>query len=592
MTKLVLRPYQQVWIDRIINDIYPRYPCVVDTTRTGKGKTAVAIALGLEYKCPLFLVGPVTLRGQWETSCKKWGVELIDYVSYQTLRGVKTKPLAHEWLTREDVRTKTGKKKTKYFPTQKLLTLVEEGALFVFDEWQNVANLTDQYRATAAVAAAAIESSNSLVSILSATPMTKEKQFMQMLKFTRIIKTTKLFTTHIEGKKRVNQLAGAQALVDFCTSFNETATETIMAKYPVINRKQTGKMVNELFTTVVKESIIGGMVDDEVRDTKLSCYNMYCDVNPNTIKVLKPAITAMEQASRMYMDNQSLEAIDRRHGAIALFSTIGSALKQVHKHMSELFVFRALDMLADPQRKVVMFLKYKCSIKLIQCALEDMYPVLTLTGKLSEKKRNENLQLFTSDDMDYRILLCQIKVGGTGTNIQSTVEGMIIDGLCVADWSLPDIEQASGRVYRAPYINNASFSVLYPRGPGMAMNKIINNLVKSSATLRSCIDSMVAQGKVLPVDYPNVDEDLNPIEIPVEPVDESNHTIIPEVSGPIGTVGIRSTGVVTQPNQIGLSSNPFGSSSSNDYSHLVDVMSGPPVEEFDFTSHDFSYLHK
>lgn len=473
MSDIILQPAQQKWFNRIASNIFPAHHCYVDTSETGKGKTIVALALAKHYGIPLFVVGPATLAGQWRDTAALYGVEVVEYISYQSLRATKQK-----WVTRKP-------DDKGYTATSQLRDICAAGAFFVFDEWQNSANLTAQYYAALAVSTTALEHCASYCALLSATPMVRDSQVRQMLHFCNILKQTRLTRT---GRGGIITMLGYQELLDFRRKAR--AENRAVGEMPFGYRKE---MLVPYYTDVVKPFMVGGIVDNVKKTTSLHTANLHCTVSPATEPLLQSAVAALSSEAEY-----DPETHGRRSTGIK--GEMASMLKEVHKHMSEIFVGRALEVLDQPNTKVVIFTRFSSHLHLLREMLEDVTGVLVLDGSVPAKKRGPVVDDFTSERMDSRVLLTQIKVGGVGINMQSRHPGMIIHGFCVPDWSFVDIEQAAGRIYRPPYLNDAHFSVVYP--VTFELKAILRAIANASERAKRFVDADVSARKVPIADYP------------------------------------------------------------------------------------------
>lgn len=484
MSAIELQPPQQEWFLRIAGTIYPTYHCYIDTSETGRGKTIVALAVAKHYGLSLFVVGIPTLRSQWTSEAARYGVELAEYVSYQSLRGSRCR-----WLEPSD-------DAERYQATRDLTALCEKGTLFVFDEWQNSANLTAQYYAARAVCNTALQHPASYCALLSATPMTCDKQVRQLLHFTGVMVHQRISRPgeHVDGVA-VTVALGYQELEQFHQLLRRDGHE--VAPMPPL----TKTVLVKFYTEIVKPFMVGGIVDDTPKATRLHRSALHCSISRCTAPLLKSAIHALSNGAEYDAELH----VARRKG---IDGSMLHYLGEVHKHMSELFVARALEVLDRPLTKVVLFLKFKAHISLMRQMLEDVTGVLVLDGSVPQAKRGPAVDDFTGPDMTNRVLITQIRVGGVGVNMQSRVPGMQIHGFCVPDWSFVDIEQAAGRIYRSPYLNDAHFSVVYPVAPGgsqeIELHKLIEAIDKASTKVKAFVDGRVSARKVAISDYPVV----------------------------------------------------------------------------------------
>ena len=172
--ELRLMPWQVDWANRA-HQILLRNHGYIDTSRMRSGKTYIVLWLAKMFGFKLLIVCPVIVIDVWRKAAAEYGVELIDVISYQTLRSQKNRQPKHGLLHRHDNTTYGGVRQVHFSPTQEYLNMVEHGTMVVCDEFQNIKNNSNQYKAcTALINPIVTGGGRSRFALLSGTPIDKE----------------------------------------------------------------------------------------------------------------------------------------------------------------------------------------------------------------------------------------------------------------------------------------------------------------------------------------------------------------------------------------------------------------------------------
>jgi len=176
---LKLLPHQIEHFKRISN-ILTQHFSYLDTSETGCGKTFVALQLAKIYNYKLFVVVPKGVCSVWKTECSNYGINLIEAMSYEKLRGTTKQINPNRYVIRRG---------SQFMANNYFKTLVKEKILLIFDEVHRLKN-----RKTASLAAAhclvkEIVKFNcgSRVACLSASPFDKAKHAFSLMIYSRRI---------------------------------------------------------------------------------------------------------------------------------------------------------------------------------------------------------------------------------------------------------------------------------------------------------------------------------------------------------------------------------------------------------------------
>ncbi|GAF99677.1 unnamed protein product, partial [marine sediment metagenome] len=111
----------------------------LDTSQTGCGKTFTTMKIGKASKLKLFVICPKSVCSVWNIECRKYGVDLVETITYEKLRGTKKQlKVCDGYINRNH---------NHFRASDKFTALCGKKILLVFDEVHRVKN-----RATATLA--------------------------------------------------------------------------------------------------------------------------------------------------------------------------------------------------------------------------------------------------------------------------------------------------------------------------------------------------------------------------------------------------------------------------------------------------------
>ena len=160
----------------------------LDVSVFGCGKSILALSVCISYKMDLLLIGPKSCINQWKAAGKKYGVNIIEAMTYNALRGAAKTGVNHEFLKRNG---------SDFFPTEALEKYAQKGVLIVYDECHSLKNENDTLLAAHALSKEAARLArmgyNIRIAALSATPADKKENITSLFKILGIILENKLF---------------------------------------------------------------------------------------------------------------------------------------------------------------------------------------------------------------------------------------------------------------------------------------------------------------------------------------------------------------------------------------------------------------
>lgn len=500
MKTLELKVHQIDHFTRIIDilDVHSHY---MDFSRMGTGKTYSTSKVSETLGLPLCVVCPVSAMNAWK-EMQQYGINIHFLISYQSLRGTERYPPKHGYLNRttEIKADKKGneKKRVVFTPTDKFLSMINDGILLVFDEGQNIKNDSDQGKAARALSGAI--RSPSKCAFISGSPYDKEEHSENILRFLSIITHKRLIWSNPLTGEKVPK--GLLEVLDYCTHLDPVRTKEILDDQGgsiYVTASKARSICHHLFITVVKDHLYSEMMP-EISKYPIHMEESYLYMNDDELKALKSAIGALSDATRFNGKDVDMEQIE--WGAVTL------AMKAVETSMINPLYRYALSILSkDKSSKVIISVSYIDSITEL-CSLLQGYNPLWIDGSVKTDDRTRRVNLFNTNEK-HRILISTIKTGGVSISLHDTVGNAPRHYLLVPTYSIIDIYQASGRIHRTGLMSDAYFYMIYGTdaptkdsdGNTIEVTPILNALSKKKDVLKGLITKQSSVYK-LPGEFP------------------------------------------------------------------------------------------
>lgn len=488
---LILRPWQTAWAQRAYN-ILLRNHGYIDTSRMGSGKTYVTLWLAKQFGFRLFIVCPVIMIDIWRRTAAEYGVEVVDIISYQSLRSQRDHQPKHGYLNRFDNTTEGGIHQVQFTPTQPYLDLIDQGVMVIFDEIQNIKNNSAQYKACNALIRPIISTGGrSRFGLLSGTPFDKEEHAINLLRLIGYIRAHRLYNYVKETKQLV--LEGIQELIDACRAINAEETERVLIEIPLAKAKMS-HLCYTLYTRVVKAGISGAMpAPTTIRgefDVKNGFYNMTAERTEqlqNAINELAAAIHFNERTGQAEMRAESIGAVT-------------TALVHIENAKVDDFARVATQILmANGQNKVIVCVNYTSTIDEVARLLVFFNPLI-LNGQIPANKRGAVVRLF-NEDPTRRVLIMNTAVGGVGISLHDTRGDSPRFMLMSPSYKLLELTQAAGRIYRDGTMTDATVRMFYGKGVGGRETGILSAMARKTQVLKGTLETDVTRDLILPGDY-------------------------------------------------------------------------------------------
>ena len=501
--KIELLPHQIQHFHKISKLFEQGHKFYIDCSLMGAGKTYIALYLAKLYKLPICVVCPKSMINTWESTSKEYGIKLLFIDTYQRFRGTKKK-LNHEYLRRKEVTitttAKTGTVKSVTTPvfryTKLFRKLVEKGVLIILDEIQYTKNKTAQAMSCAALTQAVYDVSQknpenkSKMAFLSATPFDKPECVENILRLTNMIRSPTLFTSEAFGRNF--ELTGLAELRTHCRKIDSYTTKRVFDKHYYITARNVHDICYSLYVHVVKPKYVSIMKAPEIRSEFDAKNGHYTFATPEKLVEMDKAIADLMTACRYRKDTQTIGQGPMNMGGIT------TAMKQIETLKLELVIRLVRQKLqAHPNNKVIAYVSYTDSLNTLQKVFREYNP-LYLNGSTDTPTRKLITEAFQSHCSTHRLLIGNLRVGGIGIDLHDTQGNYSRYMYIIPTFSVLDLHQASGRIYRSGTKSKATVRFVYSQLDEL---KVINALARKTTVLRNIATD--ANSTVLfPGEYP------------------------------------------------------------------------------------------
>jgi superfamily II DNA or RNA helicase len=488
--RVTLLERQFVHYSRILN-ILKTNNFFIDTSQTGSGKTWTTMAVAINRNMPLFVVCPKVARATWISASTIAGVQIVDIVTYESLRGTE-KSQPKKYLSRTDY--KIDNKSIVTFAANEDFAEIWTGkVLVVFDEIHKASTNSTTMEATSALFRLAVSTgSKSRIAMLSATPI-DQKQFA--VSFFKLIGYITFPLYSIIGKNQYSAEAqkAKKQLLKLCSGKNVEKTEEISKEY--LNQPMMD-LSYMLLHSVIKPLCHSEMPKPNygfTQDNKIKCYK-YDDQGEMNEALRKLTEIIVKKDKKI---GEELPA-ERREVRLAKqdpaekvkmkMAMILKELNNVHKLKVPLCVRIILHQLnIEEQSKILFFADLVESVlKPIQVKLEEYgYKCLRITGDMNERDISDSIKLFNETNTDYRIILITTSKG-VSINLQDTHGDYPRRMFILPGFRLKDMQQAAGRCLREGVKSDTTLRIISINynGDSSAESIILNNLKIKSETIK------------------------------------------------------------------------------------------------------------
>ena len=321
--ELTLLANQAEHVERL-RTILRSYPFALDLSMLGAGKTFTSSFLakhglaGDGFK-HIVVVCPVSVLPKWRTMSDTYGIPISHALGYQALRSSKHRQPKHGLLHRRDILE--GHMSTVHFSsTDEYVRMVKEGTLLIFDEVQNIKNISSQFHAAQAlihevtrcpgsglvpfatptlfqramgVDVLKEEACPSRVLLLSGSPIDQKEHATHIFRALGVMMHDRVAQMNIHTRQ--NDWRGMQEIFDFCEKASD-ATLSI-ASQAVMREAKLDPYIYRLFQGVLKPTCSSSMTPPPP-STTLRKINAFYDVDPEGAEIISRGLHSLKRAAR------------------------------------------------------------------------------------------------------------------------------------------------------------------------------------------------------------------------------------------------------------------------------------------------------
>jgi sRNA-binding regulator protein Hfq len=492
--KVAIFPDQREHFNKILS-ILERFYFYIDGSLPGCGKTHITSAVAEALKLPIIVFGPVTGLTVWIKAINRYGLSYVQLsnagplLSYDTLSSRKNRQPMHGLLIRQVVNNKTV-----FTPTPLLTSLIKEGILIVFDEFQKLVNKNIKYEAAKAIVAEFYKvKSRSRIAFLSGSILDKPEMATNSFRLFSFITRPKLYTK----SSGVITFEGIQELIDYAAVMDKTRLRQFFKTHKFIPA-ESHKFIFDFFVCVFKPNIMSIM--PMTIDANFDVKNGYYIMNEkeekqynNYLEMFKEAIQYDIVSDTIHQTKDSIGRINK--------AVIGSQIMKTN-----IMARKANEILATPyfengiemHPKVILFANYDIVLLSLARNLSSYNPLI-LNGKTDRREREKIIDAFNMQNTTNRLLIANTDVGGTSIDLHDTTGLYPRYVFLMPEYKIRNMFQAISRVFRRGTKGNAVARMVYGK-TGKLETSMLNAIARKGDILKQV---HAEQGGIFPNDYPD-----------------------------------------------------------------------------------------
>jgi hypothetical protein len=520
-----LLPNQEEHVKNLTK-ILDKLPFALDFSMLGAGKTYTSsfIALQRKYK-HIIVVCPVSVLSKWKHMEETYHLPIRATMGYQSLRSVSYRQPSHGLLYRRDYKDtmqiphpyrinetiETTVDKTEFTVTKEFKTMVEEGLLLIFDEIQNVKNISSQFLAAQALikeitltkgdlieACERKEVYTSQVLLLSGSPIDKVEQAVHIFRLLGIMNENRISQYNIQTG--VSDWKGMNEIHNFCRYMNPKLLEALPAK-------RYWETLNEysyrMFQHVFKHECSSSMIAPK-SEIKLVKRNAYYNIDKEGEEIIQRGLGQLRTAAQW--DGSTVHFVGATTEA---FASVTRSLQIIETGKIQLFARLAKQSLqANPKAKVVIAVNYSETVKDLLTELKEYTP-LVLTGSTSSNQRGTILEAFQNNESKYRLLICNQGVASTGIDLDDKEGSYPRVAFVSPNYSTITSYQLGHRFQRMDSKSDAYVNFVFAKREGKTREqcqdiielRVLDALSRKSQVMKETTTQQVKAGIVFPGDH-------------------------------------------------------------------------------------------
>jgi len=414
-----IQPYDwQIPHIEALEDCLSNHSYVLDASDTGTGKTFTSLFACKAFGITPFVVAPKIVISAWHKAANEIGVELLDVVNIEKLKGKN-----------HDALHKLPPSGTKKYPVANWKWNLPPGTLVIWDEVHNAGG-QDTQNARALFALKAARLPCLAMSATVADDPLRLKSLGYLLGLHSYIDYRAWCVRHACVK---NPFAGGWQLM---FSKSSPRAETAMAKIHKAIFPEKGSRLR-----------IDDIAEFPECATMAEAYDL-----PDRKKVAKIYEELEEQMIDCDDDEPIIVKILRARQNIELLKT-------------PIFVELTMEGL-DEEKSMVIFVSFKASLDMIESALikqglEEDRDIIRIEGGQRQDYRDLMVSRFQSNRA--KVALIMIQAGGLGLSLHD-LNGRPRESLISPPYAAKELKQALGRIHRAGSLSKAIQKIVFVAG--------------------------------------------------------------------------------------------------------------------------------
>lgn len=428
-----------------------------------------------------------SLIPMWQDYNKKFNLNFLKIISYESLRSVKTKKnnhtLSHGLLKRF---SDDSFEITDYFKN-----LVEDGLVICCDESQKSKNTCDIQRAMKVMCSYIMRRRQILplpsnicgIYFMSTTPFDKQEHLINFCHMVGIITKKSLIS------KETGKMVGLAELREYCSNLDSEKTNNVIGTMSInyknaeniayqlcvnvflphissfINKiKLTDEELDEMIDVLDEKSSFDSEnievtpYEDENENNssvKQTIYNTFCKMSPIGLSIIKYGLSMIHSSSYSKIEvtkemDSYYEKITKEPSPLKSRNCITHGIITIHTiKVYESICPMAIQYLNEVENsKIVIFLDYKETVQIAERELEK-YGVLTMTGDIKKTEDREHVRmLFQENNLNHRVLIATNQTSSTGVEFDDKNGNFPRAGFSIEGYVISNAIQCPGRLKR------------------------------------------------------------------------------------------------------------------------------------------------
>jgi len=515
--RITLRPDQLEHVDKL-NSILDNNMVVIDTSPTGTGKTYTTCAIAQSRGLKIMVVTLATIQHNWVEVTTRFGLMAESIIGYESLVGTNFSEPNSKMLRRRlydkvppipvyddsGVLIKTIKNNTKheivFNTTEAFKTMVDNGVLIVFDEFNKLKN-ADTALFQAAKTMIRGLTGKSRVILISATPGEKLNNVYTIIRLLGITDEEKLYGNlpkwqleNIKKQGLEDTYQGYNNILDWCAKQASTKSEKEFVKSlpDHIDSKNQTDIISKIFSTFIKYKLGSSMSMPKITDLNGNIITLNDKSSTNLANCYYNVLN--EDDKRILSDSVSklTENLNTSNG----LASITKALGMIEKAKINIICRAAAETLTKvPNSKVIIFVNRLDSFGNISEGKDGLVKCLykakvgMMSGDTPLKARNDLIAKFQEPNDKMRVFISTIDTGGVGLSLDDQDGHWPRYLYIIPSYQFPKIYQAIGRVLRSNTKSQPIVRIVY--GKTDESNKNTDNEFGESASKHGSLESQL-----------------------------------------------------------------------------------------------------